>query len=84
MKCETCKHWSFDFFDSPVNIKVGKCKKVPPFFDCSKHQDIDDGWVLVMTDTENKAFAQDGDWYDLAHLLTRSDFGCVQYEINGD
>jgi hypothetical protein len=78
MNCATCKHWG-DYSDAPTNIKVGKCNKVPMFWDSTEWKEVGEDYLRVLTDEENKAFVQDGSDYS-AKLLTVADFGCVQHE----
>lgn len=78
MNCGTCKHWG-EYLDSPTNIKVGLCSRVPMFWDSTEWKDVGDDVIRVLTDEDNKAFVQDVSDYS-AKLLTLAEFGCVQYD----
>ena len=83
MKCENCKYWTkeTDYF-YPAHIRLGKCKRVKLFWDCTEWGDLDNGdYGRKLTDQAegNKAFVQDGSDYK-AELITLNDFGCVQFE----
>lgn len=80
MYCGSCKYWG-EYDNSPKNIKLGHCKKIEMLADdqAVENDDLD----LILKDEESKAFVIDGDNYS-ARLLTRSDFGCIEFvEING-
>lgn len=76
--CATCKHWG-DYSDYPSSIKVGKCNKVQNYWESVKLKEIDDDYVRILINKDNKAFVQDADGYS-AYLLTVAEFGCVQHE----
>lgn len=93
MNCKDCKHWANqkNDFDSAKALgrNFGKCKKVKMLWDSTEwkgrkelDEDGDEFYRLVVSDEYKncKAFAQDASDYR-ADLITTSDFGCVQFEL---
>lgn len=86
MRCENCKHWEdMGDVEYPIYIGVGRCKRVKMFWDSTEWKEIEyqDARVLKAESINDKAFVQDGSDYH-ATLITRPDFGCVQYEAQID
>ena len=82
--CKTCEFWKDTDGDYPKgSIELGKCKRVKMFWDCTEWEDIPDHWecrrVLTEEAKDELAFVQDGSDYS-AELITRPDFGCVQWK----
>lgn len=75
-RCKDCKWWSKDAENDP---SLHKCLHVMELWDASEWGDNGDGRVLTEKAEGHKAFVQDGSDY-MAKLLTRPDFGCVEFE----
>lgn len=81
MKCKDCKFWTSpeELQDYPTGIGVGKCNRVKMFWD-NTYWDDEFERALKPSAADHKAFVQDGSDYK-ASLLTKEDFGCVQFEV---
>ncbi len=79
MRCDECKHWVLDK-DTYYNYSnTGECIKAKPLWDCSEWSDVTYERVLKPECVNMKFFVQDGSDYS-AHLLTRADFYCAEFE----
>ncbi len=79
--CKDCKHWvRADKYESGYYQGLGRCAAALMFWDCTEWKKVGECARVLKSEYENnKAFVQDGsDYY--AFLLTKPDFGCVQYK----
>lgn len=74
MNCKDCEHWQA----KEESLGLGKCERVKLLWDCVDYDENYDR-VIVGGHENDLAFAQDGSDYR-ASLLTKPEFGCVQFE----
>jgi hypothetical protein len=77
--CENCKFWDISERYPLKGAKIGICKRVKMFWHLTEWTEEMDR-VLKEKFKDDKAFVQDGSDYH-ADLLTLSNFGCNQFEI---
>jgi len=81
--CKTCVHWKDgkDDWDFPLGLELGKCVKAQQLWDNTEWTDTEErGYTrTIKPDVTTLCFVQDGSDYH-ADLLTRPEFGCVQWE----
>lgn len=78
--CENCKYWEATDSYPVKGARIGNCKKIKMFWDCTKWSDESDDYDRVFKKEfkEDKAFVQDGSDY-MAYLITKKEFGCNQF-----
>jgi hypothetical protein len=76
MYCKDCKYWNTD--DSEIYLGLGKCQSVMEFWKAREYNEEFE--EVFKREAKNiKAFAADGDSY-CAYLLTKENFGCVDFK----
>ena len=83
--CKTCIHWSKDNLGRVEKyLGLGICKNVRLFSESVDRVDLKkQEWHLSKEAADKLAFAQDAEYYE-AYLLTKPEFGCVQYEAKNE
>lgn len=84
--CVNCKYWERTDEYPVKGLKLGTCKMVKMFWDCTEWGEAKDDYARRLRDEfkDQKAFAQDGSDY-IAYLITREEFGCNQFQkINNE
>ena len=78
--CKNCKYWKETNSYPIEGEKLGKCKKVQMFWNCTEWVEKGDDCVreLNKKHKDDKAFVQDGSDY-IAYLITKEEFGCNQF-----
>lgn len=76
--CATCRYWEADE-DRLVPVELRRCRKVKMFWDATQWSEDFDRREFTPECATDLAFAQDGSDYR-AELITRAEFGCVQWE----
>lgn len=88
-RCGGCSLWVRQREgDFGWKIGLGRCSNVPKFYDAMEPSDQEgedgNGYESLKLEYESlKAFALDGSGY-VAELLTKADFGCVQFVPKSD
>lgn len=80
MQCKDCKHWNDK--DNDYGLGVGVCQRAKMFWDSTYWKELEDDDCARAFTKESEgelAFVQDGSDYK-AELITRPEFGCVQFE----
>lgn len=81
--CATCRHWGSDYSQDDIYLlDVRECTRVVQFWDATEWGEDEGGdWVRRPTAQyhDRLAFAKDGSDFR-ACLLTKAEFGCVQWE----
>ena len=87
MRCENCAYWKpVDKEEVLDNVGVGSCKYAVERWDAIDSDYTTHDWKTIYTLNsgfeDNKLFVEDGSEYH-ANLLTRKDFGCIEF-LNKD
>ena len=79
-RCVSCRHWEPEEPEHN-NPEVRRCRRVYPWHDATQWDENYEARQLTVDRSGDLAFAQDGSGY-YACLLTRAEFGCVQWDVN--
>ena len=80
--CSTCKYWNSDFATYTLaedNLTLQQCARVKLLWDATTWDEHGEARILTDECANDKAFVVDASDYR-AELLTKSTFGCNQYE----
>jgi hypothetical protein len=77
-RCASCRHWE-EAPDYSEPFEVRRCRAAPHWQQALQWSDDGEKQELLPEHAGRLAFAADGSGYQ-AELLTRAEFGCVQWE----